>query len=36
LAAPVPNLVSWLGRMNARESFTATTMERIAELANAA
>jgi len=36
LAAPAPNLVSWLARMNARESFTATTMERIAELANAA
>ncbi|MFZ0621907.1 MAG: glutathione S-transferase family protein [Pseudolabrys sp.] len=36
LAAPVPNLVSWLARMNTRESFKATTMERIAELANAA
>lgn len=33
LAAPVPNLVSWLARMNTRESFKATTMERIAALA---
>jgi glutathione S-transferase len=36
LVAPVPNLVSWLARMNARESFKATTAERIAELAKAA
>lgn len=36
LAAPVPNLVSWIGRMNARESFAATTMERIVQLAKSA
>lgn len=36
LVATAPNLVSWLARMNARDSFKATTAERIAELAKAA
>jgi len=36
LTAAAPNLVGWLGRMTSRESFTATTWERIAALAAAA
>jgi glutathione S-transferase len=36
LTAASANLVSWLHRMNARASFTATTWERVAELAKAA
>jgi glutathione S-transferase len=36
LTAACSNLVSWLGRMNARASFKATTWERVAELAKAA
>jgi glutathione S-transferase len=36
LSASTPNLVSWLGRMNARPSFQATTWERLTELAKAA
>lgn len=36
LSANAPNLVSWLARMNARESFTATTWERVIAMAKAA
>jgi len=36
LTAASPNLVSWLDRMNARPSFTATTWERVADQAKAA
>ncbi|HEY2444217.1 MAG TPA: glutathione S-transferase family protein [Rhizomicrobium sp.] len=36
LTADAQNLVVWLDRMNARESFKATTWERVAELAEAA
>ncbi|MGO9698176.1 MAG: glutathione S-transferase family protein [Xanthobacteraceae bacterium] len=36
LAQALPNLVSWLQRMNARPSFKSTTWERVAELAKAA
>jgi glutathione S-transferase len=36
LTAANPNLVSWLARMNERPSMTATTWDRVAELAKAA
>ena len=36
LTAACPNLGAWLGRMNARASFEATTWERVAEMAKAA
>jgi glutathione S-transferase len=36
LTADTPNIVAWLDRMNARESFKATTWERVAKLAEAA
>ena len=36
LTADTPNLVAWLQRMNARDSFVATTWERVAALAKAA
>jgi glutathione S-transferase len=36
LVAKASNLVSWLARMNARDSFKSTTAERITELAKAA
>jgi glutathione S-transferase len=36
LTASTPNLVSWLDRMNARQSFQATTWERLTELTQAA
>jgi glutathione S-transferase len=36
LTADAPNLVQWLGRMNARPSFKATTWERLAAIAEAA
>ena len=36
LTASLPNLVSWLARMNARSSFKATTWEKVTELAKAA
>lgn len=36
LTAGLPNLVSWLGRVEARPSFQATIWERVAELAKAA
>jgi glutathione S-transferase len=36
LTAALPNLVSWLHRINARASFRATTWQRVAELAEAA
>jgi glutathione S-transferase len=36
LTADTPNLVAWLQRMNARDSFKATTWERVASLAQAA
>jgi glutathione S-transferase len=36
LTGACPNLVAWLGRMNARASFEATTWERVAEMAKAA
>jgi glutathione S-transferase len=36
LTANTPNLVAWLQRMNARDSFKATTWERVAALAKAA
>jgi glutathione S-transferase len=36
LTKEVPNLAAWLSRMNERDSFGATTWERVAELANAA
>jgi glutathione S-transferase len=35
LTAERPNLVSWVARMNARDSFKATTWERVAQLAAA-
>jgi glutathione S-transferase len=35
LAAPHANLVAWRARMEARESFKATTTERVAEMAEA-
>ena len=36
LTAEAPNLVAWLGRMNARPSFKATTWDAVAEMAKAA
>jgi glutathione S-transferase len=36
LTAKTANLIAWLGRMTARDSFAATTWERIAALAQAA
>jgi glutathione S-transferase len=36
LTADTPNLVAWLQRMNARDSFKATTWERVALLAQVA
>jgi glutathione S-transferase len=36
LTAKLPHLVAWLGRMNARASFKATTWERVAAMAKAA
>jgi glutathione S-transferase len=36
LTAGAPNLVAWLGRMNARESFQVTTWDAVAEMAKAA
>jgi glutathione S-transferase len=36
LTASTANLVAWLARMNVRESFKATTTERIAQLSHAA
>jgi glutathione S-transferase len=36
LTTDTPNLVAWLQRMNARDSFVATTWERVAKLAEAA
>jgi glutathione S-transferase len=36
LTASLPNLVTWLERMNARSSFKATTWEKVTELAKAA
>jgi glutathione S-transferase len=36
LAAPHPNLVAWLARMEARPSMQATTWERVSEMAKAA
>jgi glutathione S-transferase len=36
IGAPHPNLSAWLGRLNARASFQATTWERVAALAEAA
>jgi glutathione S-transferase len=36
LGAPHPNLVAWLARMEARPSMTATTWERVSEMAKAA
>jgi glutathione S-transferase len=36
LGAPHANLVAWLSRMEARPSLTATTWERVTEMAKAA
>ena len=36
LAAPPPNLVAWLARMEARPGLQATTLERVSEMAQAA
>ena len=36
LTEATPNLVAWRARLNARESFAATTWERVAQLAKAA
>ena len=36
LTTTLPHLVAWLGRMNARASFRATTWERVSEMAQAA
>jgi len=36
LAAPPPNLVAWLARMEARPGLEATTWERVSEMAKAA
>ena len=36
LTAEAPNLVTWLGRVNARQSFKVTTWDAVAEMAKAA